>query len=70
MELQDLIEIRERGEPVVCQRFGHEAPLLFKRIEAIIPAYDKRGEPDYSAICRDSSGCQYTVAARWLQRAC
>lgn len=69
MELSKLIEIMERGEGVVCQRFAHEPPLRFARIVAIIPGYDRRGEPNYSVVCEDRVGCQCTVAPEWITSA-
>lgn len=66
MELNKLIGIMERGEGVICRRFAHESPLHFSRIAAIIPAYDKRGEPDFLVICENSVGCQCTVSAAWI----
>ena len=68
LELNELIEIMERGEGVVCQRFAHEYPLHFARIEAIIPRYDLRGEPDFTAICSDRAGSRCTVSVAWLRR--
>ena len=66
MELNDLIGIMERGEGVICRRFAHEAPLRFARVVAIIPAYNGRGEPDFSVVCEDRVGCHCTVSASWL----
>lgn len=66
MELNKLIDIMERGEGVVCQRFAHEPPLSFARVVAIVPGYDRRGEPDYTVVCEDRVGCQCTVSPGWL----
>ena len=68
LELHELIEIQEKGEGVICRRFGHEAPLQFKRILVITPGYDKMGNPDYTVGCIDRAGCMCHVSARWLER--
>ena len=68
LDLHELIEIQEKGEGVICRRFGHEAPLKFSRILVITPGYDKMGNPDYTVGCIDRAGCMCHVSARWIER--
>ncbi len=68
MELEALIDAFYGEKAVVLNRFqGHETPLHFKKITAIIPNFDKHGNPDYTAQVVDSVGRPYTVRAKDLE---
>ena len=69
LELDELMEIKKRGEGVICRRFAHEAPLAFARVVEFYPCADKHGNLDYSVVCEDRAGCRVHVYARWLERA-
>lgn len=66
MVIEQLRQIMERGEGVVCRRFAHEDALHFARILDILPMYDRRGALNYTVICADRAGCRYTVKPEWL----
>ena len=67
MELEALIDAFYKKSPVILRRYGGlEPPLHFDRINAIIPAFDHRGQPDYAAEVIDSVGRPVTCRARYL----
>lgn len=66
MGLEELIAAMEQGRSVMYQRYPNETPFRLVKIEAVIPDVDRRGEPDWTVIARDRSGCRYTVSARHI----
>jgi hypothetical protein len=66
MELEQLIEAFEKGLPVILHR-PNEGDLHFSKIIEIIPAFDKFGQPDYSATVIDSVGRPCHVRASKLE---
>ena len=68
MELEALIDAFYSQKAVVLTNLnGYSMQLHFKRITAIIPAFDKHGQPDYTAQVVDSVGRPYTVRAKDLE---
>jgi hypothetical protein len=68
MELEALIDAFNKRSPVVLRRYGGlEPPLHFNHITAIIPAFDHRGQPDYTVEVVDSVGRPVTCRARDLE---
>ena len=66
MELEALLKAFEDGAPVILKR-PLEGNLRFERIVEIIPAFDKRGQPDYGATVVDRVGRPYHVRGRNLE---
>lgn len=68
MELEALIDAFHKQTSVILLNInGYAVPLHFKRITAIIPEFDKHGNPDYTAQVVDSVGRPYTVRAKDLE---
>ena len=68
MELKALIDAFYSQKTVILTNLnGYDMPLHFKRITAIIPEFDKHGNPDYTAQVVDSVGRPYTVRAKDLE---
>lgn len=66
MELEELLKAFEDSEPVVLKR-PLEGDLRFERIVEIIPAFDKRGQPDYGATVVDRVGRPCHVRGKNLE---
>ena len=57
MTVDELMDAFNNRSPVIVERFrGLEPPLHFSRITAVIPAFDKNGQPDYGVEVIDSVG--------------
>ena len=66
MELEELLKAFEDGAPVILKR-PLEGNLRFERIIELLPAFDKHGQPDYTATVVDKVGRPCHVRGRYLE---